>query len=196
MVSMQKSLTYLQMCAKIYVGGHTMINLGKLNYNAKEIILEERGNGCIECVSHSKDDFGYTRIKYKGKPERLFRVIYQMKYGDIPQNQLIRHKCDNPSCCNIEHLEIGTKKDNYDDMVGRGRSKFHEHNSKMKGINNNSNKLSEGEVRDIYLSKLSNRKLAKIYNVSNVTISYIRGKKMWAWFTDEIDKNIGVNGTP
>lgn len=43
-----------------------MINLGKLSFNGKEVILEKKLNGCIECISHCKDDCGYTRIEIKG----------------------------------------------------------------------------------------------------------------------------------
>lgn len=32
------------------------------------------------------------------------------------------HKCDNPVCCNPDHLEIGTQKDNLDDMRRKGRA--------------------------------------------------------------------------
>ena len=42
-----------------------------------------------------------------------------MKFGEIPKGMVIRHKCDNPNCCNIEHLEIGTQKDNIEDMIKR-----------------------------------------------------------------------------
>ena len=101
-----------------------MVVLEKFSQNSKEIVLKETDKGCLECVSHSKDDCGYTRIMYKHKHERLFRVIYQLKYGDIPNGMVVRHKCDNPSCCNIEHLELGTQYDNVQDMIKRNRSGF------------------------------------------------------------------------
>lgn len=164
-----------------------MINLGRLNANSKEILLEEKPNGCIECISHTKDTCGYTRIRYKGKHERLFRVIYQMKYGEIPKGMLIRHKCDNPSCCNVEHLEIGTPKDNVSDMIQRGRDKYHTKRPERNGSNNVSSKLNEEQVKEIYLSNSSCNKLAKQYAVSKVTILLIRHKKIWAWLTDTLD---------
>lgn len=164
-----------------------MISLGKFNANSKEIVLEKRLNGCLECVSHTKDDCGYTRVRYKGKHERLFRVVFEIKYGEIPKGMVVRHKCDNPSCCNVEHLEIGTKKDNVQDMVNRGRTTKGMDNMFVRGTLNGSNKLSEQDVKEIYLSTLSGRKLAKIYGVSRTNISLIKNKNVWKWLTDKLD---------
>ena len=168
-----------------------MISLGKLTSNSKEVILEKRENGCIECISHCKDDFGYTRIKVNGKHERLFRYIYEQKHGKIPKGMVIRHKCDNPSCCNIEHLEIGTPKDNVRDLIERQPEKYYSSrkngSNKIKGISNPSNKLSEENVKTIYKSKLSNRILAKKFNISSANVWQIKYKKTWKWLTDTFD---------
>lgn len=165
-----------------------MINLGKLSPNGKEVLLERKENGCIECISHSRDDCGYTRVFIEGKPERLFRYLYKQKYGEIPKGMVIRHKCDNSYCCNVQHLEIGTQLDNINDMIVRGRYKLGNitENPKVRGTKNPHNKLTEKQVIDIYLSKLPNNKLAKIYNVSPNNIRYIKMKKQWKWLTDTI----------
>lgn len=52
-----------------------MFSLGKVSKNGKEILLEEKENGCIECISHCKDDCGYTRIMVNNKHERLFSTF-------------------------------------------------------------------------------------------------------------------------
>lgn len=165
-----------------------MIKLGKLSKTGKEVILEEKENGCIECISHCKDDCGYTRIRIDGKHQRLFRYIYEQKYGKIPKGMLIRHTCDNPSCCNIEHLLIGTPLDNVKDMIERGRDKYHRPNPNSRGTKNFCNKLSEKEVLKIYNSKLGYRKLSSEYNVSSTTIRNIKKGINWSWLT----KNNGV----
>lgn len=164
-----------------------MIILNKFSKNGKNIILQNKENGCIECVSHSKDDCGYTRIRYNGKHERLFRVIYQLKNGNIPHNMVLRHTCDNPSCCNIEHLVVGTQKDNVRDMIERNRSKYHLEKKSIQGTKNKSNKLTENAVKDIFLSSLSCNKLAKIYNVSKTTIILIKKQNMWSWLTKNLN---------
>jgi hypothetical protein len=166
-----------------------MINLGKINKgtSGKDVILEKQKNGCIKCISHCLDSDGYTRIRYNGKQNRLFRILYEKARGKIPKGKLLRHLCNNAWCVNVEHLEIGTSKDNYEDMVKCGRSKVGKNTPKMLGMQNHESKLKESDVRAIYLSDLKNVELAKIYNVSKTNISYIKNKKQWKWFTDTLD---------
>lgn len=164
-----------------------MIVLDRFAKNSKDIVLVEKENGCLECISHSKDDCGYTRIRYNGKHDRLFRVLYQLKFGNIPKGMLIRHKCDNPSCCNVDHLEIGTVKDNVRDMIERGRAPNLKGNPKLRGTNNAFNKLSEEDVKNIYSSDKGYKTLGKQYNVSSTTIMLIKKKLMWKWLTDTLD---------
>lgn len=166
-----------------------MINLGKINTGktSKNVILEEQDNGCLKCVSHCSDKNGYVRIRYNGKHNRLFRVLYEKAKGKIPKGKLIRHLCNNSWCVNVEHLEIGNSMDNYYDMVECGRSKIGKNTIGMLGINNPSSKLAEKDVKNIYLSDLKNSELAKKYNVSKANISYIKNKKQWKWFTDTLD---------
>lgn len=51
------------------------------------------------------------------------RMAYELTFGTIPPGLVIRHKCDNPPCCNPGHLEPGTRADNNRDTVSRGRRK-------------------------------------------------------------------------
>ena len=163
------------------------MKIDRLSKNGKDIILEKLDNGCVICTSHCKDKNGYVRIIHKGKQERLHRIIYKMYYGEIPKEMVIRHKCDNPNCCNIEHLEIGTQQDNVNDMIERGRSNKGKPNIKLRGTSNNSNKLNEEQVKEIYLSPLNCVQLGKLYNVSETNIRYIKKKRQWKWLTDTLD---------
>ena len=164
-----------------------MINLGKMTKFGKEIILEKQDNGCIKCLSHCTDKDGYVRIRYNGKHDRLFRVLYQQKHGEIQKGLILRHLCNNAWCVNVEHLKVGTHKENYQDMVNCGRSCKGKQNLKISGEKNTNHKLSEKQVKEIYLSKLSLKTLSKIYGVSTSNISYIKNKKQWKWLTDTLD---------
>lgn len=68
-----------------------------------------------------KDQDGYPMFWYQGKTERGSRILWKVVYGGIPEGLIIRHKCDNPACLNIMHLELGTYKENSQDAVQRGR---------------------------------------------------------------------------
>lgn len=163
-----------------------MINLGKVSTFGKEIILKERENGCLECISHCKDDCGYTRIMVNKKHERLFRYLYEKKYGKIEKGMVIRHKCDNPYCCNINHLEIGTPKDNAMDREKRNRGTKGKQIPSLRGINNKQHKLSEQQVIEIYTSKCSGKILSEKYNVSSSMIYQIKNNEWWSWLTKDL----------
>ena len=166
-----------------------MISLGKFSNSntSKEVILEKLENGCIKCISHCTDKDGYVRIRYNGKHDRLFRVLYQQKYGKIPKGLVLRHLCNNSWCCNIEHLKVGTHKENMEDMIKCGHSGKGKQNLKISGEKNHNHKLSKKQVKEIYLSDLGCTVLSKLYNVSKTNIRYIKNKRQWKWLTDTLD---------
>lgn len=64
---------------------------------------------------------GYGSLRWQKKSARAHRVAWEITYGTVPPGLSVLHKCDNPSCCNPEHLFIGTQADNVRDMVAKGR---------------------------------------------------------------------------
>lgn len=76
-------------------------------------------SGCLEFQGgRDKDGYGYCKGHGQTKAHRL---SYVLSYGPIPVGMMVRHKCDNPSCVNPEHLELGTASDNMRDRSRRGR---------------------------------------------------------------------------
>lgn len=87
------------------------------------------------------------------------------------------HTCDNPPCCNPNHLVLGTRKDNSDDKVSKGRQ------WRPKGTNNVKAKLNENKVRAIrkrLLGGQKHREIADEFGVSPQTISAIRCGHIWS----------------
>jgi len=49
------------------------------------------------------------------------RVVFEECHGPIPDGMYVCHTCDNPPCINIDHLFLGTPRDNMLDKVAKGR---------------------------------------------------------------------------
>jgi len=68
---------------------------------------------------------GYGNFRVPGlgrKNIQAHRMAFLLSNAILPGPQLVvRHKCDNPICCNPSHLEVGTSMDNARDKVERGR---------------------------------------------------------------------------
>ena len=45
------------------------------------------------------------------------RYFWEKEHGPIPDGMFVCHHCDNPPCINIDHLFLGTPKDNMRDMI-------------------------------------------------------------------------------
>ena len=108
----------------------------------------------------------------RGRLVYVHRYVYELYHGTIPK--VVRHKCDNPRCYNIEHLEGGTAADNSADMVKRGRS--------ARGARHNMSKLTEQDVlaiRGRLAAGDTNRAIAKTYGVTRQNITAIRRGKTW-----------------
>lgn len=122
------------------------------------------------------DSAGYGRIWSAGGSTGAHMLSYKYHKGNIPTGLFVLHTCDNPPCCNPEHLFLGTKKDNAADMFAKGRAHV------RKGINVNTCKLTEEEVieiRSLYDQGYSQRTLGEIFGVSHPAIGRIVRRQNW-----------------
>lgn len=67
---------------------------------------------------------GYGRYRMDGKNLNAHRFAFIVTFGKRALGPVIRHKCDNPPCCNPKHLLAGNNKENLMDMLERGPSSF------------------------------------------------------------------------
>lgn len=50
-------------------------------------------------------------------------MAWQMRYGFIPEGMMVLHKCNNPSCVNVDHLYLGNHDKNMADRMAAGNYK-------------------------------------------------------------------------
>lgn len=79
-------------------------------------------NDCIEWPGY-KNKCGYGVKWFNGRPWIASRYVFLQKTGIDPGKKCVLHKCDNPSCVNIDHLYLGDQKQNAADRSARNRWK-------------------------------------------------------------------------
>jgi hypothetical protein len=128
---------------------------------------------CFEFTG-SKDESGYGLIRFKGKVQRTHRVIWIIKNGPIPKGMMVLHKCDNPPCCNPEHLFLGSQDDNMKDMVSKGRQ------ADQSGERNGNSFLTKEVIKNIRKENGTLVSVAKKFGIGKSTVSLIRRGEYWA----------------
>jgi hypothetical protein len=61
---------------------------------------------------------GYGQFRFNGKPGKAHRFSYTFFKGLIPEGLQIDHLCRNRACCNPDHLEAVTHREN----IRRGKA--------------------------------------------------------------------------
>jgi hypothetical protein len=117
--------------------------------------------GCIEWVGYRNAD-GYGKVTIKSLLWSAHQAAYVDVHGPIPDGILVRHKCDNPSCVNVQHLCLGTSADNAVDRAKRGRSAV---------------KLTDDQVREIRTAGGKQRAIAQLYSISPAAVCLIKAGK-------------------
>jgi len=135
---------------------------------------EAAENGCIVWKA-CKNGWGYGVFAFSS--ERKYMLAHRVAWlfagnGEVPEGKILRHKCDNPACVNVEHLILGAQADNIADKVERNRQ--------AKGVKHGMSKLSEDQVREIRTLKGTGKEIGKRFGISAVMVNYIRSGKSWA----------------
>lgn len=120
----------------------------------------------------------YGLFKLDGKHQRAHRLSYQCFKGEIPDEMLVCHTCDNPTCVNPAHLWVGTNDDNMNDKVKKGRQ------SRLHGETNGFSKLTEDDVKAIRADKRLQRQIAADYGIHQANVSLIKLRKSWSHVDD------------
>lgn len=125
-----------------------------------------------ECIpwEGAKNKAGYGVTWFKNKWAYAHRVVMNALSGEV-----VRHKCDNPSCVNPGHLILGTAKENSVDMVSKQRQAWGEKAARAK--------LTAEQVKAIRTLNgiYTSRHVAKLFNISKTNVLDIWNNKTWKY---------------
>ena len=152
----------------------------QINAFWSKVNITEDDKECWEWIA-AKGPHGYGNLTVNGKSSRAHRVAWELCNFAIPDGYIVMHVCDNPSCCNPNHLVLGTTKANTKDMMVKHRGGFHK--NRAIGERNCRAKLTESAVKIIrkeYLSGRANQyELADRFGVTQTAISSVIKNKTW-----------------
>lgn len=112
--------------------------------------------------------YGTIRHPVTGKNSRVHRVAYELDRG-FPLVDYGCHTCDQPMCCNPDHIFDGTNKLNQLDAASKGRS---------------ARKLDPEQVLAIRKDPRTSRAIAADYGIGNSQVSLIKRREAWQWLAD------------
>lgn len=124
---------------------------------------------CFEWTA-SKHPRGYGRFhEYRHRKPiaiKAHRWIWKYTHGEIAEGMQVLHRCDNPSCVNVDHLFLGTPLDNMRDKITKRRD--------TRGEKVNTAKLNEMQVRVIRRLEEFGIPLKYMGGIFGVTVESVR----------------------
>ena len=153
----------------------------------KKISTTPSETGCLEWTA-SKNPKGYGVFGINGRSYQAHRVACFLETGFDPGEFLVCHTCDNPSCCNFDHLWLGTNDDNMLDKMKKGRGNApsgDRHGSRLhpellaRGESHGRSKLTEADIPIIRTDTRTLHVIAAEYGVAFTLIHKIKRRKLW-----------------
>jgi hypothetical protein len=130
-------------------------------------IQPEPNSGCWIWTG-SRNTKGHGEVRINWQKHYTHRLSWELRNGPIPDGLWVLHKCDNATCCNPDHLYLGTHNDNMRDMVVAGR-----HGGAV---------LAPDVVRQMRAARLAGRtfeSLGRSFGVSAATAYQVISGKTW-----------------
>lgn len=119
------------------------------------------------------DENGYGSVSWQGIMRVAHRLVWEAARGQIPKGMRVCHTCDNPPCCSLDHLWLGTPGDNDRDCARKGRRPA---------------KLTAEQVLEVrarYCAGAeSYSELGRAFGVSLGCIVGIVRRRTWAWLPE------------
>lgn len=118
---------------------------------------------------------GYGQIRFNYRIRYTHVISYKLFVKDFEEDLCVLHKCDVRACCNPQHLFLGTKAMNTEDMIAKGRMIIGENCTNAKLSNNDAiqiiNKFKTGQYTQLAL--------AQEFKVNQSQISRLVRRERW-----------------
>ena len=143
------------------------------------ITIPEDESLCWEWNGY-KDKDGYGKFTYDKRQRPAHRIMWQLDNGPIEDGMWVLHDpdiCNNPSCCNPDHLRLGTQRDNEDDKIKIGSSKSVKNSGFGIGLKNHSryvNVSSETAAEIVNRIRVNGEYMHKVAADYDFSISVVR----------------------
>lgn len=134
-------------------------------------------------ASRSGQGYGFFWNVEERFMESAHRVALRLSGADVPRGQVgargvvVRHRCDNPPCCNPAHLAAGSQGENMAEMSARGRAadNTRERNPKAKLT-----AALVAEIRENFTGRYGEKMaIARRYGISSGHVSKIIAGDVW-----------------
>lgn len=131
----------------------------KTRFLAKVKVMD---SGCHEWQAGFHRD-GYGKFQTLGKTVPAHRVAYRL-FKQNPDGFNVLHRCDNRKCVNVEHLFLGSTKDNIADMDAK----------KRRGTKSQLTYANVEVIKVLLQERYTQQYIAEKFNLHQTTVSRIK----------------------
>jgi hypothetical protein len=118
------------------------------------LVLRAHGDACWEWqggrLKRPSGELSYGTFRIRRRSFLAHRLAWMLSNGEIPEGQVVRHRCDNTACVRPDHLLLGTQAQNLEDMRERGRAYYNRFPAGTKHPNAKMSMELAREIRGIY----------------------------------------------
>jgi hypothetical protein len=90
-------------------------------------VVDEPGACWLWIGGTDGDGYGVFYVSPDRGHVKAPRYVFEMTTGERPGDLCVCHHCDTPACVRPSHLFLGTRSDNMQDAVTKGRHRYWPH---------------------------------------------------------------------
>lgn len=132
-------------------------------------------DSCWEWTGGKSTQMRYGALRIEGQTYYAHRVSWIIANGIIEPGTCVLHRCDNPPCVRPSHLFLGTKMENMQDKIAKGRQ--------IRGSQVQQSVITDASAGEILVQYASGTtsalELARKYGINESTLRSIINGETW-----------------